>query len=88
MPKENVYDEVLDRVYKRVENVSDSLAKRFGKVKPFNEEQVPTSKMFEAYSNLSQEDMQYLASRHPRELLNDFIMDMENYRRRQKNGQS
>ena len=82
--KDNVYDDVLDKVYQRVEKVSGTMAKRFGKVKPFNEETIPTNKLFEAYINLSQEDMQYLASVHPREVLNEFIADMENYRRRQR----
>ena len=74
MAKENIYDEVMKGVLDRIEGVSDLIAKDFKNTKPFDKEEIPRSKLADAYMSLTRLEEQELIRKHGQkaiDLLND-----------------
>lgn len=82
--KSNIYDSVLEKTLARVEKATDSIAKNFKNVKPFDKEAVSNKEMLFWYNDLSRDDMIYLLKRHGGEKLNDFIYEMEQIKEKVK----
>lgn len=78
--KENPYDRVVTKTQKRIESVSDRIARNFKGTNPFDKEPVSTTDMLTSYEMLLPEDIQYLISEHGRDKVNDFIGEMETLR--------
>jgi hypothetical protein len=75
--KPNIYDLVLDKTVKRVDDVSTKIATQFKNIKPFNKEPIPKSEMLNAYRGLTMDDMVYLIQKHGRDKVNDLIYELE-----------
>jgi hypothetical protein len=85
--RENFYDNVLNGTEEWITNVSNNIAKEFRNAKPFDKEKIENEKMLSAYLTLQPQDMDYLLSKHPRDVVQDFIFDMEKLKSgRQENG--
>ena len=82
--KENIFDDVLDGVQGIIEEVSDSIAKDFKNVKPFDKEPVSTGEMLYSYNTLRPEDMGYLVNKYGRERMSQFIYEMETLKKKQE----
>ncbi len=87
MKQEGIYDLALAKIQDIVSMTTDNISKKFDKVKPFDQKEVPTSEIFNAYETLSPEDMVSFIDKYGADEVNKFISDMEDYRqRRSKQG--
>ncbi len=75
--KNNPYDSVMDGVLKRVESVSDKIARNFKGVKPFNKEPIKNSDLLNAYLQMTPTDMAMLLQNHGADKVNEFVAEME-----------
>jgi hypothetical protein len=83
--KSNMYDNVLSKTDTWITNVSNRIGKEFKSAQPFDKQKISNEQLFQAYQQLTPEDMQMLLTKHPRDVINSLIFDMEQYRR-QSNG--
>ena len=85
--KNNLYEDALDGVEDVVNEVSQGIADEFKKAKPFDKEPIPNDQLLQAYVNLTPQDMQMFMQKYPKDVLEDFIFDMEDLKdRRLGNG--
>jgi hypothetical protein len=78
----NLYDDVLSGVDEIVTDVSNEIAKEFKGATPFDSEKIKESDLFNAYQNMTEEDMSYFLSKYDRDTINDFMFNMQQYGRK------
>ena len=64
MPRENLYDEAMKGVLDIVDGASDLIAKDFKGTKPFDKEEIPKSKLVDAYLGLTIQERDILIEKH------------------------
>jgi len=92
MKQEGIYDLALVKIQDIIGLVSDNIAEKFSKVKPFDQKEVPTSEIFDAYENFSLYDleapmvMQSFIDKYGADEVEKFISEMEAYRQKYRQG--
>ena len=81
----NLYDSVLEQTLARIQKATDRIGQDFKNVKPFDKEPISKDELLYYFKDLSLEDMNYLVQTHGREAMNEFISEMEEYKRRREN---
>jgi len=84
MIEPNIYDKVVDRLHEVHKKVQDKLHSQFASTRPFRTEELPNEDLFVYYNQLTDDDMLRLVQRHGEDVVNDFIMRMEQFRQRRK----
>ena len=83
---ENVADNILTRMNKRVEAVSRRLSSQYKGVKPFDAQEVKPEDQLFWYEQLGTQDMDYLIEKYGRDAINQFVFESEQIKaRRSKN---
>jgi len=80
--KESLYDLVVDEILERQRLVKSELAERFKKTKPFRMEEVPQAEMLYEYNTMTPEKLNSLLQTYDREDVNQYIMEMEQLKRK------
>lgn len=87
MTSENIADNILTRINKRVLAVSGRLSGQYKGVKPFDAQKLKPEDQLYWYEQLGAADMDYLIEKHGVDAVNQFIGESEEIkRRRSKNG--
>jgi len=82
---ENIADNILGRMNKRVEAVSNRLSEQYKGVKPFDAQEVKPEDQLYWYEQLGVQDMDYLIEKYGRDTINTYVFNMETIKRRSKN---
>jgi len=82
--RENVADNILARINKRVEAIAGRLSSQYKGVKPFDSQEVKPEDQLYWYDQLTPDDMDYLIGKHGNTALNEYIFSMEQLKGRTK----
>lgn len=86
MKSDNVADNILGRMNKRVEAVAQRLSDQYKGVKPFDAQEIKPEDQLYYYDQLGTADMDYLIEKYGRDAINEYVFNMETIKqRRSKN---
>lgn len=79
---ENIADNILGRMNKRVDAVAKRLSSQYKGVKPLDAQKVKPEDQLYWYEQLGIQDMDYLIEKYGRDAMNTYIWDMETIKQR------
>ena len=79
---DSLYDLVVDELVDRQRLVKAELAERFKKTRPFRMKEVPVDERLYEYNTMTPEKLNSLLQTYDREDVNQYIMEMEQLKRK------
>ncbi len=80
--KENPYDRVVTKTQKRIESVSDRIARNFKGTNPFDKEPLDDKELVMSHDMLTPQDVKELIDYHGYETVNELFGEIEGIRSR------